>query len=407
MELRYIRKLMTSHMVIPQIERLSEWEEKMITQAALSGVLFGKCICEDGSSDLWYDITGKQSLDVILEGRSLDYDMLCRILMGIYEIAEGLEDVLLRAEDILLLPECIFLNYGMERIYLCYYPHNTVKIEEEFLQLMEFLLIKLAHDDERAVKLAYGIYEQAVKKEWSLYDLKKNILLTYQSEEAFGEPMGDGRIGEMQMEEVYSEQAHILKANVNSGAEKREIESAGIQEKEHVTEKTKGTKAVLKKYMDWIKKCVHIHLPADIKLRTSISKKLHKGSRTEMEERFVFNPEEEEKEHIPRPTVLVTELSHPIEGVLSYEGRGNCENLIISGEEYLIGNEEGCAGYIPSNTVSRRHAKISRIGDVYMIEDLNSLNGTYVGGELLNYKTKVSLHKNEVVIFADEKFRFI
>lgn len=45
--------------------------------------------------------------------------------------------------------------------------------------------------------------------------------------------------------------------------------------------------------------------------------------------------------------------------------------------------------------------------DIYFLEDLNSSNGTYVGGEPLNYKTKMSLQKNEVVLFADEKFRFI
>ena len=43
----------------------------------------------------------------------------------------------------------------------------------------------------------------------------------------------------------------------------------------------------------------------------------------------------------------------------------------------------------------------------FFIEDLNSSNGTRVGGELLNYKTGMSLQKNEVVMFADEKFRFI
>jgi len=44
---------------------------------------------------------------------------------------------------------------------------------------------------------------------------------------------------------------------------------------------------------------------------------------------------------------------------------------------------------------------------VYFIEDMNSANGTKAGGTLLDYKMKVSLQANEILEFADEKFRFI
>ena len=81
--------------------------------------------------------------------------------------------------------------------------------------------------------------------------------------------------------------------------------------------------------------------------------------------------------------------------------------MVIDISPYTIGSEATCDGYLPSATVSRRHARILRKDDIYLIEDLNSSNGTYVGGELLDYRTRVSLQKNEIVIFADEKFRFI
>ena len=131
-----------------------------------------------------------------------------------------------------------------------------------------------------------------------------------------------------------------------------------------------------------------------------------RGRKKEEEATFVFEPEQAE-ETVSRPTVLLKELGKKAEGILRYEGAGKCENLVITGEEYIIGSDEGCAGYIPSKTVSRRHARITRAEDIYFVEDLNSLNGTCVGGELLNYKTKVSLQKNELIAFADQKFRFI
>lgn len=384
MEIQYIRKLMTSHMIIEQKESLSTWEEKMISHASIPGMLFAESVCEDGNSNLWYNITGKQSLDVVLEGRELAYDLLSKLLMGIYEAAEALDGILLKSENMLLLPECIYTDYETKQIYFCYYPNNTMPVEEAFLQLMEYILTKLAHEDEKAVELAYGIYEQAAKKGWSLHQLKEDISLTYQAEET--------------MEE--SEPEFHTFQEIKEGQNMLEEEKAD-------KEKSGRGRTVLEKCRCWLQEILHRYLPGEIYL--PFSKKARAKMSDEEENCFIFEPEkaETEAEAVSRPTVLLTQLTSPIEGILRYEGNGGCENLVVEGDEYLIGSDRMCAGFISSNTVSRKHAKISKVGDIYMIEDLNSSNGTYVGGEPLNYKTKVSLQKNEIVFFAEEKFRFI
>ena len=45
--------------------------------------------------------------------------------------------------------------------------------------------------------------------------------------------------------------------------------------------------------------------------------------------------------------------------------------------------------------------------DCFYLEDMNSTNGTYRNGELLNYRERVQLEKNDRVIFAKEKYRFV
>ena len=42
----------------------------------------------------------------------------------------------------------------------------------------------------------------------------------------------------------------------------------------------------------------------------------------------------------------------------------------------------------------------------YFIEDLNSKNGTWLNGEVLNYKTSYPLKKNDKICFADEEYVF-
>lgn len=365
-------------MVIGQTAVPDEWESSMIAHVSLESVLFAESVCEDGKSELWYDITGKQSLDVLLESRELGYDLLCRILMGIYDAAEGLEGILLRAESLLLEPECIFGDYDAEHIWVCYCPGNTGTVDEAFLRLMEYLLTKLDHEDARAVELAYGIYGEAAKSGFRLGRIKEEVRLSYQEEE--------------QPEET----------------EYRQEESPDMPGEEELPEEDtdrtqrRGLENVIHRlWMEWQK-----NLPQSVRGFWE-KRPCKKKQREKAEERFVFEPEEEQPETVTRPTVLLKEICKKPEGIFRYEGAGQCVDLAVVDGECLIGSDPSCGGYIPSQTVSRKHARVTCVDDIYFLEDLNSSNGTYVGGEPLNYKTKMSLQKNEVVLFADEKFRFI
>ncbi|MBO5522954.1 MAG: FHA domain-containing protein, partial [Roseburia sp.] len=131
------------------------------------------------------------------------------------------------------------------------------------------------------------------------------------------------------------------------------------------------------------------------------------GKKKREEDVFVFEPEEAEEVRESRPIVLLSEISQVPQGILKYEGEGSCPDLKVEDTPYIIGSDGNCDGVIKSGIVSRRHAKITKTEDVYFIEDLNSSNGTYVGGELLNCRVKMSLQRNETILFGNEKFRFI
>ncbi len=59
-------------------------------------------------------------------------------------------------------------------------------------------------------------------------------------------------------------------------------------------------------------------------------------------------------------------------------------DLHIEGDSYLIGKRSASVdGCIPASTVSRIHARITRVENSYLLEDLNSTNGTQVDGRQL------------------------
>jgi len=62
---------------------------------------------------------------------------------------------------------------------------------------------------------------------------------------------------------------------------------------------------------------------------------------------------------------------------------GTCKGMVfkIEKDSVVLGRETECDIQIPDQGVSRRHAEIYRIGEMYFIRDLGSRNGTFVNEE--------------------------
>lgn len=431
MKIQYIRKLTASYMVLAQCEELQEWEKKMIAHAPKGNIVFAECVQENGEKYLWYNITGKQALDAVLETETLSYDMLCNVLNGIYEAVQQLEGMLLPAQSILLSAESIFVDYRTRQISFCYYPGNPMPLPEAFRTFMEYLLTRLDHSDERAVKAAYDIYGQSSAGGVELKELKSLLLMPYEKDEAKTEPESlddtepeepeayaavgqteqDGKREASIWKQIFRGESTVQELlavvweklwKTTGGAAGRPVGKIAGKLAGGTTGRPTGKRAGKAAGERSGKAAV-----SGDKRRTGRWKIGGNMKNTQNEPAaFVFEPEEEEHKSA-NPTVLLAGISQKPEGILRYEGTGGYSDLVIEKDNYVIGSAAECDGRIPSTTVSRRHAKISKRGTVFFIEDLNSSNGTRVGGELLNYKTGMSLQKNEVVMFADEKFRFI
>lgn len=374
MEIRYLRNVSGSRMLIKQMEKQSDWEQEMLFCNPLEELLVPNLVSENGEEILWYDITGRQALDVVLDTMELDYEMLRRLCGTVVLVAERLEGLLLSPDAILLKPECIFIDNQKDTVSLCYCPGNQAELGEAFHELMQYLLKKLNHKDMAAVEAGYRLFEETAKDGYSMAEVPK-LLLTrgFQEERSF-----------VQQESVVFDVPEI--------EETKEEEILKSAERIKIKKKKEGVTNWLQAWLD--------------RKRQDISKKLPLKKEKE-QEIFIFEPEEPEEIRQSRPTVLLSEIRRKPQGILKYEGDGDCTDIQIEETPYIIGSDEACNGRIESDTVSRRHAKITRTGDIYFIEDLNSSNGTYVGGELLNCRVKMSLQCDETVVFANEKFRFI
>ena len=75
-------------------------------------------------------------------------------------------------------------------------------------------------------------------------------------------------------------------------------------------------------------------------------------------------------------------ISNPVLSIIKGPQTGN--TFQIDGAETTIGRDPANTIFLNDMTVSRAHAKILRDGANVVIEDLGSLNGTWVDGAIVN-----------------------
>ncbi|MCH7729601.1 MAG: FHA domain-containing protein, partial [Planctomycetes bacterium] len=93
--------------------------------------------------------------------------------------------------------------------------------------------------------------------------------------------------------------------------------------------------------------------------------------------------------------------------VRSGPGAGNI--VEISTNETLIGRESFCALVISDHTISRQHTRVVRTSDGFYVEDMSSLNGTFINGQRIQKRTKVNdqdrIHVHETLIIFHEDYQ--
>lgn len=366
--IEYERNMTGSFMKLPAEKPASELDEKILLKVQIPGLLEMEKSRKDERTEYWYKISGKQSLDTWCSVTQPGMDMVERIILGLCDQLEQTERFLLDSSCILLEPELIYLRDRGTEVYFTAFPAPEGSLAEGFRELMEYLLTKLDHRDEEAVKAAYAIYEKALEEDCSLHDLREIVIRSRMKKAEDPLPADTAKTEEDRYEYKPPETRFDFKAEKKS-------------QKLAVREKSGFFSGMMRKII---------------------------GER--QADPFLILPEEEDPEAaipVSHPTVCLRDYkSHP-DGLLLYEGSENIGNIRIGNTAVNIGKSENADAKISRDTISHFHARICpREGEFY-IEDLNSTNGTFINGEALAYKEQRLLKMNDIIRFAVVKFRFV
>lgn len=409
-EILYERNVSRSYMKIPACLEAS-FDELLMLKKSISGVLPVEKCYMNGAGQYWYNITGKQALDSYCKLKNIGSEIVGKIVLSVCKVLEDMEWNLLDVNCLVLDPEFIFVSNTGQQLFFTLYPENRGDIYAEFSLLLEYLLTKIDHKDLEAVRLGYEIYEISLKESYSLWDIKEFVLKNYENQE---EDIVQSERLVSEKQEQKEGKAEFVEFKTKSFAKPflKERTTDKILKKEDNKKEEKGLL-----FEQWLRepyqKMNSLYGQLQDKWKSVLS--LLDGK-----EPVVVYPEEEplpkKKEssteiriHKPEinPTICLTSASIGPRGKLLYEGIENMPDFQLNEEICNVGNNKGAEIYIQKDTVSYYHAQFEHTEEGYFLMDHNSTNGTFVNEEAVHYKERRKLNTNDVIRFADVKYRFL
>lgn len=364
------------------------YEEEMLRQNQLQSLLRFYTTEVNGRIQFWYEITGKESLKDYLEHQTIDLEMIGHVVTYLAIAYEEISRYLLLQQHIYLHPEAIYLERSQQKMQmqLCYCPMQMEGFCQQFRSIMEFILTLIDHSQEPLTRICYDIYELTTMEDYNIREISKRLSI----------------IEEPQVEEV--DWKHVQSTDTEEIPRDRgENDEAWYEDKpvdgfsrifERMIEK--GRAYVKENILRKMESLFGHKMPLQRSAFRESSKKI--GGAYMDDEELVCEPTIREEE----PTTLLHEGPLQCAGRLQYAGNGEEEDYLIEGEIFRIGSRaESNDANLKSKAVSRHHAKIICQDNVFYLTDLNSTNGTFLNGQLLNYQEKVKLSPMDRIQFAD------
>ena len=195
MEKEYVRELDHTYLIPCDIQvNEDEYLLQMALRGKLPGTLPLSIAGKNGRKSLRADVTACTSIASRYKTVELTGSDLRKILSTIRDISRKMPGLLMTAQDLLLDPEWIFLGPGGDEVLLCYLPHISETEPDSIRILSEFILKRVNHSDQTAVRLAYDLFDQVSAPSYLLTDLLTRLLAGNSEDvlNAFG--TGTGRI---------------------------------------------------------------------------------------------------------------------------------------------------------------------------------------------------------------------
>jgi len=431
MNVTYRREMKHNYLIIEQGNvQMQGYEENMLKENQINGLLKFQLKQIDNRRYFYYEITSKQPLSRILEFHSINKQELINLITGIAQILNRLPAYLLKEDQILLQPEFIYIEPEQFFVSLCLIPGRDRKFSEEMSELLRYLLGKINHQDKECVVMAYALYQESVKDNYGMDALAELVCLhndkleSRQEEKAYETQSEFTNIEKEEIQVIEEFPSPVQTKTSGSGLWRPLIISSIV---------VAGFFALLWSIYGYrgVSKYWYLVLAAGIlsvllgvkstgknqyQHPEEISPAKDRSYDSKQEEWQTAFYESKEKSSAllksaageePLQTVLLANSQKDTKVRVFKSASTGIADIIVTYTPYLIGKQEGLVDYVLNEeAISRIHVKIEKDENDYFISDLNSTNGTYVNGRLLETNETVLLNTGDEIFIANFAFIF-
>ena len=139
-EISYHKDYRHNYLIIREDEMTGDaYQRKMITENRIRGLLPCQIRYINGETLLYYEITSKQSVKGLFEGKHLTMKELKGLFISLKMVMEETASFLLPEDGLLIEPDMIFTELEKEEFYFVYDPFSESRGTQTLITLLEFL----------------------------------------------------------------------------------------------------------------------------------------------------------------------------------------------------------------------------------------------------------------------------
>ncbi|MCD7806405.1 MAG: FHA domain-containing protein [Lachnospiraceae bacterium] len=408
------------------------YEYSMYTRNDIQFLLPGTFRNMDGEEYLYFDISSRQSLDVLLQVKKMNRQMAQKLFSDILKLCSEMDKYLLNLQKVSFRSRHIMYSQEKGNFRFLYnFSGQGDQWQQDLVQLAETLVERLDYDDNELVEAVYHFYEFLMDNQETIH-LKETAQAVL---DAITEPEAGGNDTDMGTEPP-RENESLMK----SGQKPENTRSADPREKSRKQGKEKtfkqGESAVCEKYKKGLLTEALLLLGADVcsvfivtsdqiavrifQIAAAVicllmivrqlwyrkkEKEAKKASQKEKEKETAQEYREEFQtllqtgEQMSDGTQIIA-MEQVFPKLYSVYGR-EPEYIEIVGNQLVGAQADLVQVCLNSPGVSRIHASVRRDQQGNSIlEDLNSTNGTWVNESRLSPRVPYVLNRGDKVSFA-------
>lgn len=368
LQTEYLRNLNSNYerILLEKKPEENKYQYCILSRGGIKGLLPCSLRYINGMAYLYYDISSKQNTAQLFSSRCITREWIKDFLWSMQQIRQELERFLLDCRNILWYPDQVFQDLESNVFSFLYIPYYEG--ESSFAQLLEFWVDHIDYNDEILVDFVYHMYEQ--------FECSGDVYLQAKIFE-------DAKVLDQSQILIEQEQAIADQEWENQQIQQQAADPQEDDFRSSAPERREEKKRFLSLF--------------DNKRRKD--RDLRENYRLDMQRAMRGCAVAEETSYIDEEygqTVYIEEQPETTERV--HRLYTPEDRLVASMEKPILNigkKKEEVDVVLEDSSVSRMHARISKEGQDYYLEDLNSTNGTFKNGLRLQPYEKRKLESGD------------